>query len=152
MTNPPQQSGANDDLARKLREICIQMETAADEAFFFRQLYLLIASIFGKIEDIFLLWRAGKLPPPPARAPAQRPTAPSCAPIPRHSRTRRHTKRRATRSLGTARPNCARHPAQRGPIPTRPEAPPWRDAPVRRIDRYPKPRKNPSGRHRFRTY
>ncbi len=130
--NPiPQPSDAKPDLARKLRETCVHFTEAADESFFFRQLYLLIAAIFGKIEDMFLLWREGNLPPPPVRAPAHTP----------HARTRpRATARRhkTTRRRATARPNCARSTARRPkphahtPTTLKPSAP------VRRIDRYPK--------------
>ncbi len=135
--NPiPQPSEAKPDLARKLRETCAHFTEAADESFFFRQLYLLIASIFGKIEDIFLLWKAGNLPPPPVRQPRQSTHAPTPS-SPRHKSARRTARR--TRA-STARPIRVR---RTGAWTTSTTPPPKQDAPVRRIDRYPKNRPNP---------
>jgi hypothetical protein len=100
--NPiPQQSEAKPDLARTLRESCVRFTEAADESFFFRQLYLLLAALFGKIEDIFLLWKAGQLPPPPIRQPTQRRYTRTTA----HPQARRHT---TVRRKKTARPTQAR--------------------------------------------
>ncbi len=135
--NPiPQQSEAKPDLARTLRESCVRFTEAADESLFFRQLYLLLASLFGKIEDMFLLWREGKLPPPPVhtRAPALRPSAPTARK--RHNAARTPGQRRP-KSV-SARPIRARGTAARHPSPPRSIGPTKPNAPARRIDRYPK--------------
>ncbi len=138
MNHPPQPSEANVDLARKLRETCVHFTEAADESYFFRQLYLLIASIFGKIEDIFLLWRAGKLPPVPVRPRADSPrvcTAPRTPGTAKRRRSRNariasaaaarpiHVRRTATSAYPTPAPTCLKPSAE-----------------TPRIDRYPKPR------------
>ncbi len=131
--NPiPQPSEAKPDLARTLRESCVRFTEAADESFFFRRLYLLLAALFGKIEDMFLLWKAGSLPPTPARPQTQAPRAPT------PSRAIRQRRTRLRRRASTPRPTCVRGPAPRRMVPTRAVAPLKPDAPARRIDRYPK--------------
>jgi hypothetical protein len=116
-----------------LRESCVRFTEAADASFFFRRLYLLLAALFGKIEDMFLLWKAGTLPAPPVRAPRQTSNAPapSRAPRQRHSTTRRPKS-----ASSTARPIRVRRRAAYHTHAT-PQLKP--DAPARRIDRYPKP-------------
>jgi hypothetical protein len=132
--NPiPQPSEAKPDLARTLRESCVRFTEAADESFFFRQIYLLLAALFGKIEDMFLLWKAGTLPPPPIRAPRQTGNAPAPSRAPRH---RHSTARRPKSASSTARPIRVRRRAAYNTHAT-PQLKP--DAPARRIDRYPKP-------------
>jgi hypothetical protein len=136
--NPiPQPSEAKPDLARTLRESCVRFTEAADESFFFRQLYLLLAALFGKIEDMFLLWKAGTLPPPPVRQQTARAPEPSRATARRHKTARRPTRARRT---STARPIRVRRTAARPGYLTEPVCRVARDAPVRRIDRPPKPR------------
>ncbi len=131
--NPiPQPSEAKPDLARTLRESCVRFTEAADESFFFRRLYLLLAALFGKIEDMFLLWKAGTLPPPPVRQPRQTTHAPTASS--RRHRTVRGTEKRTHTS--TARPIRVRRKAAYHadrPLQLKPEAP------TRRIDRPPKP-------------
>ena len=63
---------ANDPIVRTLRETCAHFTDTAQNAGLLAPLLMLIAelfaSIFGKLEDIILLWRAGNLPPMPVRA------------------------------------------------------------------------------------
>jgi hypothetical protein len=132
--NPiPQPSEAKPDLARTLRESCVRFTEAADDSLFFRRLYLLLAALFGKIEDMFLLWKAGTLPPPPIRAPRQTSNAPAASRAPRH---RLSTTRRPKSASTTARPIRVRRRAAYHTH-AAPQLKP--DAPTRRIDRYPKP-------------
>jgi hypothetical protein len=114
-----------------LRESCVRFTEAADESFFFRRLYLLLAALFGKIEDMFLLWKAGTLPLPPVRAPRQTSNAPTAS-----RTTARRTTRRPKSVSRTARPIRVRRKAAYHAVRTTPLKP---DAPARRIDRYPKP-------------
>jgi hypothetical protein len=135
--NPiPQPSEAKPDLARTLRESCVRFTEAADESFFFRQIYLLLAALFGKIEDMFLLWKAGTLPPPPIRQQTQTPQARTTpvASRPRHPSARRRPKRDSR----IARPSRVRHAPRRRVWSLHTGCPPARDVPPRRIDRYPK--------------
>ncbi len=139
VNHPPQPSEAKPDLARTLRESCVRFTEAADESFFFRQIYLLLAALFGKIEDMFLLWKAGNLPPPPVHQPRQ--TRRVCTtPSQRHRSTRRRTTRHPKSVSIAARPiRACRTATSRSRTPVRP----WPDAPTRRIERPPKPPKNP---------
>jgi hypothetical protein len=139
--NPiPQQSEAKPDLARTLRESCVRFTEAADESFFFRRLYLLLAALFGKIENIFLLWRAGNLPPLPVRTPRQtgntltafRPTRS------RQKTARRRANMRAISVLSATRPIRGSHTQASRAIPEHEARRPKRKTLVRRIDRYPK--------------
>jgi hypothetical protein len=119
-----------------MRETCAHFTDAADEANFIARPFLvllaeLLARIFGKIEDIVLLWRAGLIPPPapkPARTKRIRTRK-----VRQYTRRRRRTNRR-TPGL---RPSRAR--ATRPFAIDRGTTPPRKPAPARRIDRYPKP-------------
>jgi hypothetical protein len=124
-----------------MRETCAHVSDAAEEANFLARPFLLLlaellARIFGKIEDIVLLWRAGLIPPPapkPEKAPRLRARGKSRS----HSRRRRTNRRtpglRPQRSATATNP----FPIDRGNPPRR------KPAPARRIDRYPKSSKNP---------
>ncbi len=136
MNHPPQPSEAKPDLARTLRESCVHFTEAADESFFFRQIYLLLAALFGKIEDMFLLWREGKLPPPPIRTPAT-PTPQS------HSRARSSTARSAA---NTARPIRVRRPSQAPRTRHRARTAPPPRAQTPRLPQTPNPRPIPLAR------
>jgi hypothetical protein len=135
-----------------MRETCAHFSDAADEANFLARPFLvllaeLISRIFGKIEDIVLLWRAGLIPPPaPKPEKPQRPHARR-----KTRRTRRTPKKHRTPGL---RPNPVNRPqsARTRPAYARPSDPPPREsAPVRRIDRYPKPSKNTAKSRRICT-
>ncbi len=148
MSHPPQQSEAKPDLARTLRESCVRFTEAADESFFFRQLYLLLAALFGKIEDMFLLWKAGNLPPPPIRQPRQTPRV-CTTPSHRHKTARRHATRHPKSVSMAARPIRVRRTARHirtTPHPLKP------NAPRRRIERPPKTAKNPGNPSRDRAF
>ncbi len=146
MNPTPQPSDATPDLAGKLRETCVRFTEAADESFFFRALYLLLARLFGRIEGIFLLWQAGQLPPPPVRAPSQTPRAAAASPSTRerHSYARRPAATRAMAEAPTpaAIPARIRSAARRAfSRSTSHRLKP--NAPTPRIDRYPKPHAYP---------
>ncbi len=133
-TQPPK-AETNDPLVRSMRETCAHFTDAAEDANFLARPFLvllaeLLCRIFGKIEDIVLLWRAGLIPPP-APKPAQ-PQRPRKA---RQSRRRTRTSRR-TPGLRPHR----RHQRSRVTHPTaidRGQTPPRKQPPARRIDRYP---------------
>jgi hypothetical protein len=128
-----------------MRETCANFTDAADEANFLARPFLvllaeLLCRIFGKIEDIVLLWRAGLIPPP-APKPEQAPRVRTRQIRNRTSRTR--TNRRTPRIRPAAR--GLRHHARARTYPTaidRGPLPPLKPAPTRRIDRYPKTPKN----------
>ncbi len=127
---------ANDPIVRIMRDTCARFTDSAEKAGVLAPLLLLLAEalarLFGRIEDIFLLWRAGELPPPPVQ--------PLRAPRPHVRRARNPGKRRihARRRVPVLR---ARRP--RAPLPVTSErSHPRPSAPTRRIDRYPKPFKN----------
>jgi hypothetical protein len=120
-----------------MRETCVRITDKAEDANFLARPFMimlaeLLCRIFGKIEDLVLLWRAGLIPPP----------APKPARI-RHTRARKarkytHHKRHSRRTPGI-RPQSARTSR---PDYTEADTPrPAKPAPVRRIDRYPKPQK-----------
>jgi hypothetical protein len=122
-----------------MRETCAHFTDAADDANFIARPFLvllaeLLCRIFGKIEDLVLLWRAGLIPPP-----AEKPATP---PRPRESRatTRRTRTNRRTPGL---RPRHAHRPRSRTATPAfaidRGHPLPRKPVPIRRIDRYPKP-------------
>jgi hypothetical protein len=123
-----------------MREMCAHFTDAADEANFLARPFLvllaeLLCRIFGKIEDIVLLWRAGLIPPPaPKPAQPQRTR--------RRGRSRARTPRRRTsRRTPGVRPESTRTGENPFPIDRRGPAP--RKPPlVRRIDRYPKTARN----------
>jgi hypothetical protein len=124
-----------------MRETCAHFTDAADEANFLARPFLvllaeLICRIFGKIEDIVLLWRAGLIPPP---APKPARTA-----RPRKTRTHKHRSRTNRRTPGLrpvqgARPNTRARTFPLGIDRSPPPRP--KPVPARRIDRYPKPAK-----------
>jgi hypothetical protein len=121
-----------------MRETCAHFTDAADDANFLARPFLvllaeLICRIFGKIEDIVLLWRAGLIPPPapkPARAARK------------HNTSRRTRRTRTNRRTPVLRPRDAQPPRARtralAIAIARGQASPRKPAPVRRIDRYPK--------------
>jgi hypothetical protein len=125
-----------------MRETCARFTDAADEANFLARPFLLLlaellARIFGKIEDIVLLWRAGLIPPPapkPEKAPRLRARGKSRS----HSHRRRKNRRTpGVRLLRGQRPQSGlTHPFPIDPG----HAPPRKPVSVRRIDRYPKPK------------
>jgi hypothetical protein len=129
-----------------MRETCAHFTDAADEANFLARPFLvllaeLICRIFGKIEDIVLLWRAGLIPPPVPK-PEQAPRVRTRQIRNRTSRSRTNPR---TPRLRPAR--GLRHHAGARTYPTaidRGQPPPRKPAPARRIDRYPKTPKNPS--------
>jgi hypothetical protein len=134
-----------------MRETCAHFTDAADDANFIARPFLvllaeLICRIFGKIEDIVLLWRAGLIPPP-AEKPAR---------TPRPRKIRQHQRRtRANRRTPRIRPR-RRLPRQArartyGIAIDRGQAPPRKPAPARRIDRYPKSAKTPENPSRTLT-
>ncbi len=100
---------ANDPIVRIMRDTCARFTDSAENAGVLAPLLLLLAEalarLFGRIEDIFLLWRAGELPPPPVqplRAPRSR--SPANAAIPAHppppgasTATQNHSKTRQFR-------------------------------------------------------
>ncbi len=135
MNHPPQQSEAKPDLARTLRESCVRFTEAADESFFFRQIYLLLAALFGKIEDMFLLWKAGNLPPPPVHQPTQNHQTRTSS---RTTSQRHKTGRRTASKASTARPIRVQMTPENRQHPTRTQPTLKPDAPTRRIDRPPK--------------
>ncbi len=143
--NPiPQPSEAKPDLARTLRESCVRFTEAADDSLFFRRLYLLLAALFGKIEDMFLLWKAGNLPPPPVRQSTQRHQTGTQS----RKTPQRH---KSVRRPRTARPIRVRATPENRQYPPRIEAKPKPDAPARRIERPPKCPKTPTNTLRLRT-
>ncbi len=135
---PLPKAETNDPLVRSMRETCAHVSDAAEEANFLARPFLvllaeLLCRIFGKIEDIVLLWRAGLIPPP----------APKPIHVPRHrARKRRHGKRRTRTNRRTPGFRPQRAAARRFSI-DRGQPPPRKPAPVRRIDRYPKPAQKP---------
>ena len=130
--NPP--PATNDPLVRMMRDSCARFTHTAENAGVLAPILLLLAEafalLFGKLEDIFLLWRAGELPPPPVSAPRLRPSARTQ----RSANPRRaSTPRRQTRV--TPEPHARRTHATHAPTriaQLHPSAPPGR------IDRYPK--------------
>jgi hypothetical protein len=123
-----------------MRETCAHFTDAADEANFLARPFLvllaeLLCRIFGKIEDIVLLWRAGLIPPPPPK--------PESTPRVRTPEIRQATHRTRT-NRRTPRVRPLQGPRTRGRAAARPFAIersrvlPHKPAPVRRIDRYPK--------------
>ena len=122
---------ANDPIVRMLRDTCARFTDSAQNAGLLAPLLLLLAeafaSLFGKLENIFLLWRAGALPPPVPR--------PIRAPRPHARRTRRSGQRRTrtSRRAPAIRPRQARASYPRPRAST-----PHPSAPTPRIDRYPK--------------
>jgi hypothetical protein len=130
--NPiPQSSEAKPNLARTLRESCVRFTEAADESFFFRAVYLLLARLFGRIETMFLAWQDGKLIIVQAapRTTTQRTNSTS-----RHKSARHRGTRRPKSVSSNARPTSVRRQVARQHETTlRPQAP------TPRIDRYPKP-------------
>jgi hypothetical protein len=132
-----------------MRETCAHFTDAAEEANFLARPFLLLlaellARIFGKIEDIVLLWRAGLIPPPapkPEKAPRLRARG--------KSRSHSHRRRTNRRTPGLRPQPTATainpFPIDRGTPPRR------KPAPALRIDRYPKPGKNPENPSRIRA-
>ncbi len=126
---------AHDPVVRIMWETCAHFTDKAQNSGPLAPLLLLLAeafaSLFGKLESIFLLWRAGALPPPPpARNPIRAPRPHACRTrAPRKHRT--HARRRAP---------VLRQPCKSAPIPVASEPSPLRpNAPRPRVDRYPKP-------------
>ncbi len=124
---------ANDPIVRIMRDTSARFTDSAQNAGLLAPILLLIAeafaSLFGKLENIFLLWRAGELPPP-APKPIRAPRAPTRRTCP--SGQRRTRIRRRAPALRPRRTRAA-YPPLRASTP-RPSAP------NPRIDRYPKPR------------
>ncbi len=123
---------ANDPIVRMMRESCARFTHTAENAGVLAPLLLLLAEafalLFGKLENIFLLWRAGELPPP---APA---------PIRAAWAHKRRTDRPGQRRTRTARRTPAMRPRRTRATYQRPRAStPPPSPPPRRIDRYPKP-------------
>jgi hypothetical protein len=144
VSRPPlPQAETNDPLVRSLRETCANFSDAAEDANFIARPFLvllaeLLCRIFGKIEDLVVLWRAGLIPPPaPKPASAERPRTPKIRHAKRRTRANRRTPR--LRPIRARRPQtrARTYPIERTRIPAR------KPAPTRRIDRYPKP--NPPG-------
>jgi hypothetical protein len=139
-----------------MRETCAHFTDAADDANFLARPFLvllaeLLCRIFGKIEDIVLLWRAGLIPPPaPKPAPAPRLHARKIHNKTRGPRTSRRTPvLRVLARLQGPRPQ-GRAIARPFPI-DRGHAPPRKPAPARRIDRYPKPQSAQTAANPSRT-
>ncbi len=131
MSRTPLPTAANDPIVRALRETCVRFTDSAQNAGLLAPLLVLIAEaltrLFGSLEALVLLWRAGALPAPapkPIRAPRS------------HARRTRGKRRPYTRRRAPVprlRPTTAPAPVAIKPRPLRPSAP------NRRIDRYPKP-------------
>ncbi len=123
---------ANDPIVRIMRDSCARFTHTAENAGVLAPLLLLLAealaSFFGKLENIFLLWRAGALPPP-APKPLRAPRAP--ARRARASGKRQSSHRRRTPAIRPRRTRVV-YPAPRAST-----AHPSALTP--RIDRYPKP-------------
>ncbi len=123
---------ANDPIVRMMRDSCARFTTSAENAGLLAPLLLMLAEafalLFGKLETIFLLWRAGDLPQPapkPIRAPRAR-TRHTYRPGQRRGSVRRRTPALRPRRPRAVYPRSSagtRHPS----------------APTPRIDRYPKP-------------
>ncbi len=134
----PPKAETNDPLVRTMRETCAHFTDAADEANFLARPFLvllaeLLCRIFGKIEDIVLLWRAGLIPPPAPK--------PEQAPRVRTRKIRNRTRRRRTnRRTPVLRPLGFGGPKSRTPAFAIEYTPPHarKPAPTRRIDRPPK--------------
>ncbi len=122
---------ANEPIVRMMRDTCARFTHSAQNAGVLAPILLLLAEafalLFGKLENIFLLWRAGDLPPP---APIS-----VRAPRARTPRTRRSSQRRTrtSRRAPAFRPRRAR-----ATYPATSASPPQPGAPAPRIDRYPK--------------
>jgi hypothetical protein len=132
-----------------MRETCAHFTDAAEDANFLARPFLarpflarpflvllaeLLCRIFGKIEGIVLLWRAGLIPPSaPKPASSERPRGARRST--RRTRTNRRPPVLRLVRLHGPRPRAATHPfaIDRG------HAPPRKPGPARRIDRYPKP-------------
>ena len=137
MSRTPLPSAANDPVVRRMRESCARFTDTAQNAGLLAPLLLLIAEafacLFGRLEGIFLLWRAGALPPPPARAlPAPKPLR-----VPRMRRSRTTGKLRSYARRRAPMVRLRRSSAPR-PVASEP-SPPHPNAPRPRVDRYPKP-------------
>ena len=136
MSRTPLPTAANDPIVRALRETCVRFTDSAQNAGLLAPLLLLLAeafaSLLGKLENIFLLWRAGELPPPPARAllapkPVRTPRARRSGPSgKRRTRTSRRTPELRLRRISVSYPSTI-------------ASTPHPNAPNPRIDRYPKP-------------
>ncbi len=123
---------ANDPLVRMMRDTCAQFTDKAQNAGLLAPLLMLIAeafaSLFGKLENIILLWRAGTLPPQPVRH-----RKPSSTPRAHTPRTRASGKRRTAHRTPAMRQRRARATYPRsGAKALQPSAH------RQRIDRYPK--------------
>jgi hypothetical protein len=124
-----------------MRETCAHVSDAAEDANFLARPFLvllaeLLCRIFGKIEDLVVLWRAGLIPPPaPKPASAERPRTAKIRHAKRRTRANRRTPVLRPRLGAQPRGRAATHPTAIDRGPTRPRKP----APTRRIDRYPKP-------------
>ncbi len=123
---------ANDPIVRMMRDGCARFTHTAENAGLLAPLLLMLAEalahFFGKLENIFLLWRAGELPPPaprPIRAPRARTRRPSRPGRRRTGTARRTPALRPRRARAVYRPTSASRPDPSAPSP--------------RIDRYPKP-------------
>jgi hypothetical protein len=125
-----------------MRETCARITDKAEDANFLARPFMLMLAellcrIFGKIEDLVLLWRAGLIPPPAPKPPR-----------PHHARAKTRTRlrhRRTNRRTPGLRLCQAPHRAATRPFGIPRSTPqPRRHILVRRIDRYPKSRKNPS--------
>jgi hypothetical protein len=125
-----------------MRETCADFTDRAEDANFLARPFMLmiaalLARIFGKLEDMILLWRAGLIPPPaPTPVRARRTRARTARTYTRRPRANRRTPGLRPRKIGARRPTSIQRNA---PTPRKP-------APARRIDRYPKPpgnRENP---------
>lgn len=136
MSPAPPPTAANDPLVRILRESCVHFSEQAHNAGLLAPLMLLIAEalarLFGRLEDIILLWRAGLIPVPTshARRPARRGVRGKIRSGARHARVRRRTPAIRPPHIAARRFALWRGTATPEPIPPR-----------RRIDRYPKPPK-----------
>jgi hypothetical protein len=120
-----------------MRETCAHFTDAADEANFIARPFLvllaeLLCRIFGKIEDLVLLWRAGLIPPPAPKP--ERTKRIRTRKIRAYARRKRTSRR--TPGLRPQRRNSASGP-RRFARP-RSDAKPSKPAPQRRVDRYPK--------------
>jgi hypothetical protein len=122
-----------------MRETCAHFTDAADEANFLARPFLvllaeLLCRIFGKIEDIVLLWRAGLIPPPPPK--------PERTPRPRKIRQAKRRTRTNRRTPGLRPINGQGRQVRARTYPItieRTRIPAGKPVPARRIDRYPKP-------------
>ena len=133
MTSTPHPQ-ADDDVVRAIRGTCVHISESAENAGLLAPIMVMIAQmlirLFGKLEDMFILWRDGRLVIVPAQERHRVATT-------TRLKSRRSTNRRAARKR--AHPICAQATSTAGRYePIRAHVRTQAKSARRPVDRYPK--------------